>query len=111
LKSEKSKALHFETSLKLKPNRFFAYRRNQKKGEASFAFKLFDRFPDKAPEEEKQDYSDTGKKGIKSMMPNCRQHLETAKYEVDLHIEKLTPIGKLSNFEILTIQLNTFENT
>ena len=39
-----------------------------------------------------------------------RQHLEPAKYEVDLHIEKLTPDWKhLSNFEMLTMQLNTFE--
>lgn len=39
-----------------------------------------------------------------------RQHLEPAKYEVDLHIEKLSAQWQhLSNFEILTIQLNTFE--
>jgi dsDNA-specific endonuclease/ATPase MutS2 len=39
-----------------------------------------------------------------------RQHLEPPKYEVDLHIEKLTSDWQhLTNFEILTIQLNTFE--
>ncbi len=39
-----------------------------------------------------------------------RQHLEPAKYEVDLHIEKLSGEWQhLSNFEILTIQLNVFE--
>ena len=38
-----------------------------------------------------------------------RQHLEPPKYEVDLHIEKLTPEWKhLTNFEMLTLQLNTF---
>ena len=39
-----------------------------------------------------------------------RQHLEPPKYEVDLHIEKLMPEWKhLNNFEMLTLQLNTFE--
>ena len=39
-----------------------------------------------------------------------RQHLEPPKYEVDLHIEKLTPDWRnLSNFEMLTLQLNNFE--
>jgi hypothetical protein len=40
----------------------------------------------------------------------ARQHLEPAKYELDLHIEKLSPDYKgLSNFEMLTLQLQTLE--
>jgi len=75
LRSEKSKAAHYEHSLKLRARPvFLRIEEMKKKGEASFAYKLFER------------------------------------YEVDLHIEKLMPEWKhLSNFEILTIQLNTFE--
>ena len=40
----------------------------------------------------------------------ARQHLEPAKYEVDLHIEKLTDNWKsMDNFEKLTLQIKTFE--
>jgi Smr domain len=112
LHPEKSKAPHFESSLKLKAKQvFLRIDEIRKKGEASFAYKLFEQYPDKLPEQEKSDYVPSGKRENK--MYNAkegRQHLEPAKYEVDLHIEKLIPEWKhLNNFEILTIQLNTLE--
>jgi hypothetical protein len=112
MQAEKSKAPHYETSLKLKARQVFARMDEiRKKGEASFAYKLFDKYPKKALEEEKPEYISSGKGGNKLYdAKHSRQHLEPAKYEVDLHIEKLLPEWKhLSNFEILTIQLNTFE--
>jgi hypothetical protein len=112
LKAEKSKALHFETSLKLKAKWvFLRIDEIRKKGEASFAYKLFERYPDKATEEEKPEYRSSGNRENKLYDAKLsRQHLETPKYEIDLHIEKLVPEWKhLNNFEILTIQLNTFE--
>lgn len=40
----------------------------------------------------------------------ARQHLEPARSVVDLHIEKLADDAtRMSNFEILTLQLKTFE--
>src|SRR6202000_1391388 len=40
----------------------------------------------------------------------ARQHLESARSELDLHAEKLTDkAASLDNFEILTLQLQTFE--
>jgi hypothetical protein len=40
----------------------------------------------------------------------ARQHLEPARSELDLHAEKLTDkAASLDNFEILTLQLQTFE--
>ena len=40
----------------------------------------------------------------------ARQHMEPARSVVDLHIEKLTDDWKhLSNYEILSLQLKTFE--
>jgi hypothetical protein len=112
MQPDKSKAPHFETSLRIKAKQvFLRIEEIRKKGEASFAYKLFDRYPDKAIEEDKPDYRGLEKNGYKVYdAKQSRQHLETAKYEVDLHIEKLTPDWKnLSNFEMLTLQLNTFE--
>lgn len=112
MKTEKSKAPHYETSLKLKAKAvFLRIEENRKKGEASFAYKLFDRYPDKAVEEDKPEVNSGGKTGNKLYdAKQSRQHLEPAKYEVDLHIEKLTGEWRnLSNFEMLTLQLSTFE--
>jgi Smr domain len=112
LVADKSKAAHYETFLKLKAKQVFSrIDEIRKKGEASFAYKLFDRYPEKMIEEEKPEFFSSGKKENKLYdAKQGRQHLEAAKYEVDLHIEKLEPDWKhLSNFEILTIQLNTLE--
>jgi hypothetical protein len=112
LSPEKSKAPHFETSLKLRARQVFTkIDEIRKKGDASFAYKLFEKYPDKALEELIPEYAGSGKKDNKLYdAKQSRRHLEPAKYEVDLHIEKLTPEWKgLSNFDILTIQLNTFE--
>ncbi len=109
---DKSKAAHYEHALKLKAKKvFLRIDEIRKKGEASFAYKLFESYPDKLPEEEKPEYALSGKDGNKLYdAGRSRQHLEPAKYEVDLHIEKLIPEWKhLNNFEILTVQLNTFE--
>lgn len=109
---EKSKAPFYESSLKLKAKQvFLRIEEIRKKGEASFAYKLFERYPDKLQEEEKSDYVPQNKKGNKLYeAKQARQHLEAAKYEIDLHIEKLIPEWEhLTNFEILTIQLNTLE--
>ena len=109
---EKSKAAHFETSLKLRAKQVFTrIDEIRKKGEASFAYRLFENYPDKPFEEEKAGYASAGKQGNKIYDAKLgRQHLEPAKYEVDLHIEKLTPEWRnFSNFEKLTLQLNTFE--
>ncbi len=109
---DKHKAPHYERSLKLKPKQvFMRIEEIRKKGGASFTYKLFDVYPDKALEEGKPDSQPWGEKGYKIYEASqSRQHLEPAKYEVDLHIEKLTDAwSHLSNFEKLTLQLNTFE--
>lgn len=112
LQPEKSKAAHYETSLKLRAKQVFTrIDEIRKKGEASFAYKLFDQYPDKAVVEEKSEYVSSGTSGNKLYdAKTSRQHLEPAKYEVDLHIEKLIPQWQhLSNFEILTLQLSALE--
>ncbi len=112
LHPEKSKSPQYEVSVKLRARQvFLRIEEMRKKGEASFAYKLFDRYPDKMPEQEKSEWNSDGKRENKLYdAKHGRQHLEPPKYEVDLHIEKLEPEWKhLSNFEILTIQLRTFE--
>ena len=63
LHPEKSKAPHYETSVKLRARQvFLRIEEMRKKGEASFAYKLFDRYPDKMPEQEKSEWNSTGQK-------------------------------------------------
>ncbi|MDP4249623.1 MAG: Smr/MutS family protein [Bacteroidota bacterium] len=109
---DKKKAPHYERSLKLKPRQvFMRIEEIRRKGGASFTYKLFDVYPEKPPEDDKSDFQPLEKRGYKMYdASKTRQHLEPAKYEVDLHIEKLTEAwSHLSNFEMLTLQLNTFE--
>jgi hypothetical protein len=108
---DKKKAAHFECSLKLKPKQVFnRLEEIKQKGEAVFAYKLFEEYPD-AFIEEKVDIGHLSKSDTKIFnISGARRHLEAAKYEIDLHIEKLSDTWKsLSNFEILSLQLQTFE--
>lgn len=106
-----NKAPYFETSLKLKGKQVFKkIEELQQKNEPQFAYELFKVYPDKI-EEEKVDLSSLGNAGFRIYdASRAREHMEPARSVVDLHIEKLTDSWKhLSNFEILTIQLKTFE--
>ncbi len=108
---EKKKADYFETSLKLRPKQIFTKIEEIKtKGEPSFSFKLFDDFPDKIVED-KIDLGKLSASGYKIYEASkARQHLEPAKFAVDLHMEKLTDDWKsLSSYEILSIQIKEFE--
>lgn len=109
--AKKNKAPFFETSLKLKGKQVFKkIEELQQKNEPQFAYELFKVYPDKI-EEEKVDLSSLGNAGFRIYdASRAREHMEPARSVVDLHIEKLTDSWKhLSNFEILTIQLKTFE--
>ncbi len=108
---DRKKADYFETALKLRPRQVFTKIEEIKaKNLPSFSFKLFDDYPDKAVEE-KMDLGKLAATGFKVYdASKGRQHLEPAKYAVDLHMEKITDDWKsLSNFEILTMQLSQFE--
>ena len=108
---DKKKATHFETSLKLKPKQVFArVEEIKEKGQAVFSYKLFDKYPDHV-HDDVIDFTPLSNSGYKIYdASKTRQHLAPARTEVDLHIERLTDDWKkLSNFEILTIQLKEFE--
>lgn len=108
---EKKKAPHFETSLKIKPKQLFQKIEALKDTNApTISYLLFDKYPDKL-EEEKFELQSLAAKGFKVYdASKGRQHLPPARTVVDLHIEKLSNDWQhLSNFEILSIQLQEFE--
>lgn len=111
LNPEKKKAVHFETSLKIKPKQIFQKIEAIKDTNLpTISYLLFEHYPDKL-EEEKFELNSLAAKGFKIYdASKGRQHLPPARSVVDLHIEKLTNDWKhLSNFEMLTLQLNEFE--
>lgn len=110
-KPEKLKAEYYETNLRLKPKQLFdKIEEIQRKGEATFAYRLFENYPNRQ-EEERLDLGKLAAKGMKVYdVKDVRKHLPPARTVVDLHIEKLTDDWeRLSNMEILDIQLREFE--
>lgn len=111
LQPDKNKEPHFEASVRLKPKQLFAKIEELKqKNNATFSQLLFEQYPDKTH----LDIVEMGKlaaKGYKIYEASkARQYLEPARSVIDLHIEKLSDDWKhLSNFEILSIQLKSFE--
>ncbi len=111
VKEQKKKAPYFETSLKLKGKQLFKRIEELKaKNEPSFSYELFTAYPDKV-EEEKVDLSRLGNAGFRIYdAASLKENLSPARSVIDLHVEKLTDNWKnLSSFDILTLQLNTFE--
>ncbi|HEU4470291.1 MAG TPA: Smr/MutS family protein, partial [Flavisolibacter sp.] len=108
---DKAKADYYESNIKLKPKQLFTrIEEIRQKGEASFSYRLFERYPQRM-EEEKIDVSPLLAKGIKVYnAKEARKHLPPPRSVVDLHIEKLTDDWqKMSNAEILDIQLKEFD--
>lgn len=106
---EKDKAEYHETSLRLKPKQLFSKLQDLKeKNEASFSYRLFENYPDKQIEHEP--YFPEIKKQKSYDLSKVKQQLEPPRSVIDLHIEKLTTAWQgMSNFEMLTLQLRTFE--
>ena len=108
---DKKKADHFESLVKLKPKQLFAKIEELKeKNQATFSQRLFENYPDKVYED-KMELGRLAAKGYKIYEASqARQHLEPARSVIDLHIEKLSDNWKrLSNYEILSLQLKAFE--
>jgi hypothetical protein len=108
---EKMKAGHFETSVKLKPKFLFAkIKELNEKNQATFSQLLFEKYPDKVFED-KVELGDAVKNKHKIYeVSKAKQHMESPRTVIDLHIEKLSDDWKqLSNYEMLSLQLKTFE--
>jgi len=108
---DRKKADHLNSSLKLKAKQvFLQIEKLKQKAGATFSYKLFDQYPDKLKEESNELVPNFrgAQKTIDASKPG--QWIERPRQEVDLHIEKITDDWKsLSNFEILSLQLQTFE--
>lgn len=108
---DKKKADFYESSLKLKAKQLFAKIEEVKeKNLATFSYNLFEKYPDKLIED-KVELGKLAAKGYKVYnAKEARQHLESPRSVIDLHAEKLTDDWRnLSNYEILGLQLRTFE--
>jgi len=111
LNPDKRKAEYHEVMLKLKPKQVFTkIEQIKKEGVPSFSYQLFDKYPDKV-QEERLDLGKLSATGFKVYEASqFRQYIAPARDTIDLHIERITDDWeKLSNFEILTLQLAEFE--
>ena len=111
LQPDPSKAEYFEASVRLKPKQLFEkIEEIKQKGMATFQYRLFEDYPDRA-EEIPLDLGGLASKGIKIYnAKEARKHLPPARSVVDLHIEKLSnEWSHLTNAEILDIQLKEFD--
>ena len=107
----KKKAPYYESSLKLKGKQLFKKIEDIKaKNEPSFSYELFTEYPERQ-EEEKVDLGRLGNAGFRIFdASKAREHIAPTRSVVDLHIEKLADNHEqLSSYEILSLQLNTFE--
>lgn len=107
---DKGKAVLFETFLKPKAKQIFSkIKQLREKNEASFSFLLFETYPDKQEEEKFETDMIYNKQKIYDAK-RVKEYLEPSRSVIDLHIEKISDDWKhLSNFEILSLQLKTFE--
>ena len=107
--AQKDKVPYFEIFLKPKAKQLFKkLEEMQIKNEPSFSFDLFDKYPGKTKDAFIPVFPGSVQKVYD--ISKTREILEPARSVIDLHIEKLTDSWKhMSNFEILTIQLKTFE--
>ena len=107
---DKTKAEICTASLKLKPKQLFTkIEEIRTKNQASFSYRLFDKYPDRVVEQQFNLGSLSSKYKVYDAA-KARQHIEPPRSVVDLHIEKLTDNWQhLGNLQILAIQLKTFE--
>lgn len=108
---DKKKAEYFDASIKLKAKKIFQLIEEMKtKNEPSVTFRLFEKYPDKTKDDRPEVSSRIAKDYDLYEAKKARQNLEPARSVIDLHMEKLSDDWQhMSNFEILTMQLNEFE--
>jgi hypothetical protein len=111
LHPDKKKEDYYEASLKMKAKQLFnRIEEVKEKNLATFSYLLFKDYPEKAADN-KMELGKLAAKGYKIYnAKEARQHIEPPRSVIDLHAEKLTDNWKnMSNYEILSLQLKTFE--
>lgn len=108
-KPDKKKAEYYEIFIKPKAKQVFKQIEDMRlKQEATFSYKLFEEYPDRA-EEERPDLSKLSQAGFKVHVAG-KAPATPPRTVVDLHIEKLTDNWqKMNNAEKLDMQLKAFE--
>ncbi|MBU3714767.1 MAG: hypothetical protein FGM46_07440, partial [Ferruginibacter sp.] len=110
-KKVKHKAPYYEKQIKLRGKQLFKKLDELRINNLpSFSYELFTVYPDKE-EEHKVELTKLANAGYKIYDASLvQQNNSSVKSVIDLHIEKLIDSHRgMSNFEILTIQLNHFE--
>lgn len=111
-KPEKGKVDFLETSLKLRAKQLFKkIEETREKGEATFAYFLFEAFPEKPVSMSSFDLSKLNLAGFRVYdAGKAQEFLPPAKSVIDLHIDRLTENPeKMSVSQMLDLQLQTFE--
>jgi Smr domain len=109
---KKEKSDYVESALKLRAKQVFGKIDEIRKNNlASFSYKLIDKYPERALASEKEFISESSKNEARIYdASNLKRHLEPARHEVDLHIEKITDRWEdMDALEMLNIQLHSFE--
>jgi hypothetical protein len=98
-------------TLRIKPKKLFEYISSiQQENQPMFHIRLASDFPEHT-EEPKIVVEKTLKESIAALVQEQKQRKEKPVYEIDLHIEKLVhSVNGLSNFDMLSIQLDAFED-
>jgi hypothetical protein len=111
LTPDKTKASHYEASVKIKPKQLFTkIEEVKRKGEATFSYQLFKEYPNRLPEDDIVAVPAAASSAKVYDASQARQHLEPARHEVDLHIERLAPDWQhMTALEKLGLQMETFE--
>jgi hypothetical protein len=107
----KSKAGSLSDTLRIKPKKLFEYiNRIQQENNPMFHIKLADDFP--VPSDAIFEKHEIKKESVRSIVTALKtEKKERPRSEIDLHIEQLVEnTTGLSNYEMLTIQLEAFED-
>lgn len=100
-------------TLRIKPKKLFEYISSiQQENQPMFHIRLAEDFPEPAQQEEVPPIDEKSlKESIAALVQEQKHKKEKPVYEIDLHIEKLVhAVGGLSNFDMLSIQLDAFED-
>ena len=111
LKPQKGKEVQFEHSFKLKPKQVFQQVEEMKeKNVPAINYLLFEKYPDHIGQD-RLNLTQLSTKGYKIYdASKIKNNLPPARSVIDLHMEKLTDnLARLSNLEILAMQLSEFE--
>jgi len=111
LKPKLNKVDHFKTFIKIKPKQLFNKIEELKvKNEPALVFPLFEEWPNKKEEDIIDIYIPKPKNNQVFNASKAADYIEQPRSIIDLHIEKLTDNWQqLNNFEILQLQIQTFE--